>query len=88
MKAVRIVVGGRVQGVFYRVRARDEAQRLGVTGSCTNADDGTVRVVAEGEDAAVDAFTAWCRTGPSSADVRSVAVDEIAPAGRTGFVIR
>jgi acylphosphatase len=43
----RYVITGRVQGVFFREGAKNEAQRLGLTGWATNRNDGSVEVVAE-----------------------------------------
>jgi acylphosphatase len=52
--------------------ARREAQRLGLTGVVRNLRDGTVEIVAEGDESALDAFLAWCRRGPSYARVTGV----------------
>ena len=81
----RIVVSGRVQGVFYRDTCRREAERLGIAGSAQNRDDGRVEVVAEGEESAVQQLIDWCRNGPSYADVDSVDVSDESPRGETGF---
>lgn len=67
-----IIVTGRVQGVFFRASAMEEAQRLGLLGFVRNLPDGSVEAVAEGERAQVDAFIAWCRTGPPNAQVTDV----------------
>lgn len=85
--AKRIVVSGRVQGVFYRDTCRREANRLGVTGSAQNLPDGTVEVIAEGEPDAVDELIAWCKKGPAQADVDSVQVSDAAPVGAASFKI-
>jgi acylphosphatase len=71
---VRIVVSGRVQGVYFRASARDMARQCGVCGWVRNRPDGAVEAVAEGEKAAVQAFTAWCHEGPAGAYVTSVQV--------------
>ena len=84
----RVVVGGRVQGVFYRASCRREAQRLGVAGWARNLDDGRVEVVAEGPTEAVEALVAWCRQGPPSALVTGVTVRDEPPDGLSGFVTR
>ena len=81
----RVLVSGRVQGVFFRDSARREAQREGLGGSARNLDDGRVEVVLEGDEAAVDRLIAWCSAGPDHADVDSVEVVDEEPAGTTGF---
>lgn len=84
----RFIVSGRVQGVFYRQGARNEAVRLGVEGWAKNLDDGTVEVVAEGDDAAVEVLARWLRTGPPRAIVTGVVVRDEPPAGADGFAVR
>ena len=84
----RLVVSGRVQGVFYRASCQREARRLGVHGWARNLDDGRVEVVAEGTPAAVAALEAWCRQGPPRALVTSVVVADERPEGLEGFVTR
>jgi acylphosphatase len=81
----RIVVSGRVQGVFFRDSARNEASRLGIAGSARNMPDGTVEVVAEGDEDAVNQLIEWCRSGPSHADVEDVQVTDEEPEGASGF---
>jgi acylphosphatase len=81
----RIVVSGRVQGVFFRDSARREATRLGISGSARNMPDGTVEVIAEGDEGAVEQLAEWCRSGPSHADVTDVQVTNEEPQGTTGF---
>jgi len=81
LKRFRANVRGRVQGVGFRAYAAREARRLGLAGWVTNELDGTVSVLAEGEDAAADAFLAWLRHGPPSARVTNVDSEWITPAG-------
>ncbi|HKE49397.1 MAG TPA: acylphosphatase [Rhodanobacteraceae bacterium] len=88
MATLRFVVSGRVQGVFFRASARNEAMRLGVEGSATNLDDGRVEVIAKGSDAALDALERWLRQGPPSARVEKVTRETIADAHTDGFAIR
>lgn len=67
-----IIVTGRVQGVFFRASAMEEAQRLGLLGFVRNLPDGSVEAVVEGERVQVDAFVAWCRQGPPNAQVAEI----------------
>ena len=87
MKAVQARVTGRVQGVSFRWYTQEQAQRLGVVGWVRNEADGSVLLHAEGDDDAVDALVAWCRTGPSMARVTDVAVRDAAPSAATSFDI-
>jgi len=72
MGCVRFVVSGRVQGVFFRASTREEAQRLGLTGHARNLPDGTVEVVACGDDAALAQLESWLALGPPLAQVSRV----------------
>ncbi|MBI4899962.1 MAG: acylphosphatase [Actinobacteria bacterium] len=87
-RAVEIVVSGVVQGVAFRWRASEEAERLGVTGWVRNEPDGTVRAHAEGHAANVDRFVEWCRQGPRSALVERVDVRDVEPGRHTSFEIK
>jgi acylphosphatase len=71
-KQVHCVVKGRVQGVFFRAASQREARRLGLTGWVRNLSDGTVEVVAEGEDDRLKEFIQWAQRGPSAARVDRV----------------
>jgi acylphosphatase len=84
----RLVVRGKVQGVFYRDSARHAARNEGVSGWAANRSDGSVEVVLEGPAAAVESVAGYCRLGPSSANVHSVDEHEETPEGLTGFQIR
>lgn len=84
----RLVVHGRVQGVFFRASCQEEASARSVAGSADNLDDGSVEVVLEGEQAAVEDMVAWARTGPEHAEVTGVDVHEEQPRGLSGFTVR
>ncbi len=89
MVRVRLVVSGRVQGVWYRASTQAEARRLGLTGWVRNLLDGGVEVEAQGPVARVEALIAWCREGPGLARVLEVARSELAVvAGETGFEVQ
>lgn len=82
MTCVRFIVSGKVQGVFFRAATRDQAQRLDLSGHAKNLSDGSVEVVACGDDANIEALHRWLRTGPAAARVESVSrfSDSSAPA--------
>ena len=83
--ARRVVVHGRVQGVFFRDSCSREARRAGVTGWVRNEPDGSVAAVFEGPEPAVEQMVRWCRQGPPRARVEKVDVSEVAPGGATAF---
>ena len=72
MKSCTIVVRGKVQGVYYRQTAREQALKLGLSGFVMNRDDGSVYIEAEGEEAALQQMADWCRKGPVLAKVTEV----------------
>jgi acylphosphatase len=81
----RVVVHGRVQGVFFRDSTRQRAQAAGLAGWVANRPEGTVEAVFEGGADAVDALVTWMQDGPRSADVDRVEVSEEEPEGLSGF---
>ena len=84
----RVVVHGRVQGVFFRDTTRREAARRGVAGWVTNRSDGAVEAVFEGRPEAVAAMVEFCESGPRGADVDRVERSEEEPEGLSGFDVR
>ena len=85
---MRFIVKGRVQGVGYRYFVRRSAERLGLSGYAKNLADGSVEVVAAGEDRALKDLEDDLRRGPSFAAVDSVERTKIADRGDQGFHIR
>ena len=73
--AVRCIVHGRVQGVFFRDSTRRMAESLGVHGHAVNLPDGSVEVVARGTEEAVATLKRWLHQGPPHARVDSVACE-------------
>ena len=88
MTRKRVVVSGRVQGVFFRDTVRRRADAAGVSGWVRNRPDGAVEAVFEGEAEAVEELAEFCRRGPSRAEVRSVEVTEEDAEGLAGFQVR
>ena len=84
----RVVISGKVQGVYFRGTAEDEARSRGLTGWVRNTPDGQVEAAFEGEQAAVEAMIAWCHRGPSGARVVDVVVTWEEPRGERGFSVR
>jgi acylphosphatase len=70
--ARRFLVTGKVQGVYFRHSARNEAKRLKVRGLARNISDGSVEVIAQGSSEAVEALRQWLHRGPAAARVDSV----------------
>jgi acylphosphatase len=84
----RVVVRGRVQGVFFRVETGQRARSLGLAGWVRNNPDGTVEAVFEGDRDLVDSMLAWCRRGPAAAHVEDVEVEWTEPRDEHGFATR
>lgn len=72
MSAARFIVTGKVQGVFFRASTREQAQRLGLRGHAINLPDGSVEVIAVGDDDAIDTLERWLHQGPPMAQVERV----------------
>jgi acylphosphatase len=84
----RVLVRGRVQGVWFRDSCRAAAQGAGVGGWVRNLHDGRVEAAFEGDPDAVDEMVEWCRQGPPSAVVVDIDVIDESPEGDTTFRIK
>ena len=84
----RVVVHGRVQGVFFRDTTRREASRRGVAGWVANRPDGAVEAVFEGSPDAVATMVEFCESGPRGAYVDRVEAATEEPEGLSGFSVR
>lgn len=87
-KGLSIRVHGRVQGVFFRLAAKEKALQLGLAGMARNEADGSVLLEVEGEETDLASFVEWCRTGSEQAWVRRLEVAEAAARGVSDFIIR
>lgn len=70
--AIRCVVSGRVQGVYFRGSTREQAQQLGISGWAKNLPDGSVEVVACGTSESLQRLQRWLQSGPPMAHVLAV----------------
>lgn len=84
----RVVIHGRVQGVFFRDTIRRAAARMGAAGWIRNNRDGTVEAAFEGDPTTVESLVHLCREGPRGARVEQVDVTVEPPEGLSGFAIR
>jgi acylphosphatase len=87
VRAARVLVSGRVQGVFYRDTCARRARAEGVAGWIRNRADGRVEAWFEGRPQAVENMVTWCREGPPQADVDAVEVIDEQPASLDAFRI-
>ena len=88
MKSVRLIITGRVQGVGYRIWAERTASALGVRGWVRNRADGSVELLAIGDDDAVSLLIAACRQGPRGATVTDLAISDADADGSARFSAR
>jgi len=84
----KIIVKGKVQGVFYRQSARRMAKEAGITGTIENMDDGTVMIIATGEEIQVNPFIEWCKQGPPAAEVKKLEVTALPLQEYQNFSVR
>jgi acylphosphatase len=84
----RVIVSGRVQGVFFRDTCRRLAAENGVAGWARNLSDGRVEAVFEGPAEAVDRMVEWAAHGPEHARVTDVEVHEEPARSESGFSVR
>ena len=84
----RVVVHGRVQGVWFRDSIRERAEAYGVAGWARNRVDGAVEAAFEGPPDAVERLVRFTEIGPPRAEVDQVDVSEEEPEGLSGFAVR
>jgi acylphosphatase len=81
----KLRIHGEVQGVFYRAWSAEAARGLGVRGWVCNRRDGTVEMLVQGEEGAVERLIERCRQGPPAARVERIDVEDTAEEAPTGF---
>jgi acylphosphatase len=77
MPTLHVLIKGKVQGVFYRVSAKESADKLGITGWIKNTHEGDVEAVLTGSQSQLQAFIGWCKNGPPGANVSEVISTDI-----------
>ena len=88
IKSIHLIITGHVQGVWYRASAKTKADDLGIVGYAKNRTDGSVEILAQGEEAALQQFEAWCWEGSSGADVENVEKEKAKMQTFDGFAVR
>ena len=87
-QTLHFFVTGRVQGVFFRMHTRQQAQLYNLTGWVRNLPDGRVEGVASGDETGLKNFRAWLQQGPELARVADVEVEELEFEEFGGFTVR
>lgn len=85
VKTVRVVIEGRVQGVWYRGWTIEQAAARGLAGWVRNRPDGSVEALFHGPAVTVDDMVAACRHGPAAAAVSRIHVEASVEAVGHGF---
>ena len=76
MPTTRLLIKGKVQGVFYRVSAKEAAKRIGITGWIKNTTGGNVESLVTGTAGQIQEFIYWCRQGSKKAIVTDITITE------------
>ena len=77
IETIRIIVKGKVQGVFYRQSAKEKAKNFGITGHIKNTQNDEVHIVATGPKDQLQNFIRWCREGPPRAIVKDISIQSL-----------
>jgi len=77
MRRVKILVSGRVQGVYFRMFTQNKAKHFDIKGGAKNLPDGRVEIIAEGVHYSIESFIKWCHRGPITARVDNVEIIEL-----------
>lgn len=82
MKQLSATVYGKVQGVYFRKNTVENALKLGLTGYAENLKDGSVKVIAEGEESKLEQLLVWLHKGPKDARVEKIKSEYIKATGK------
>jgi len=87
MQTIRLLIKGKVQGVFFRATAKKVADSLELKGWIRNTASGDVEAVVTGMEEQLQQFTEWCRKGPENAEVSSLDVSETPLEDFSDFIV-
>ena len=87
MSTVNLLIKGKVQGVYYRLNAKEEANQLGVTGWIKYLSEGRVEIMATGNETQLQQFIAWCHKGPEKAEVTNVIITPLTQQPFNEFIV-
>lgn len=88
IKHFKIRVYGRVQGVGFRVAARNQARSLNLKGWVENLQDGSVLISVQGDDSDCMTFIQWCRNGTGYSWIERIEISEKMPDAFKAFMIK
>jgi len=77
MKTYKIILSGRVQGVFFRLFTKKKANELGIKGYVKNLENDKIEAVFQGKEDSIKKIINWCKKGPSSARIDSIKIHQI-----------
>lgn len=75
MNDLSMIIFGRVQGVYFRKLTQQQAQRLNITGWVRNRSEGSVEILAQGDEQYLISLLEWCRRGPRFAKVEQIEIN-------------
>ena len=84
---MKIIIHGRVQGIFFRAFVKETADKLGIKGYVKNMPDETVEIIAEGDERAINELIKDCKKGPSGSFVKEVKAEKVRNNGYSRFDI-
>ncbi len=87
LQTIRLIVKGKVQGVFYRQSTKEKANAFGINGTVKNLADGNVEILATGNAEQLQQFTQWCNQGPPRAVVTEIVSTPLPLQPFTNFII-
>jgi len=77
MKTLKLIISGKVQGVFFRANAKKQADKLGIKGYVKNTDENKVEILAQGSEENIKNFIEFCKQGPPEAEVTDIQIKEL-----------